>query len=477
MSGLPVSRDNDNTFNIPKIPIIFVPGVMGTRLSFPGAIDWDPDHIAFPGWLGLDAVSKANILKASAPARVLQLPVPASKALPVPGFIELTAAEGARGWGEPVSSFYGSFLRFMSGVTIGPFVLQRFPPFETPVHAVGYDFRQSNAKSGAEIAKRINKILSDENAEEVIIVSHSMGGLATRSALLQDAALSAKVRGIIHVMQPAAGAAVFYRRLFTGNIIPEDDPGFGGFSPINIILGTTPTDFATIICGLRGPTELMPTPQYTDSKTAKWINHSLGPLLPPPPPLGVSADWSPYRSLAHPPGLVDSTKNDLFVVNEMINRVNEAEAFHDTLTTPHGLFKHPNTWAIFSTGLPTDVAFFQFPSGSMDFARSRRPQGDGTVPASSASILFPGQAHTLADICNGDPRQFVVHGVAHSAGMADPGIQALVEGIVRKVLGLLCFPPSTPGSATATEDTLGEIAKEIEESIEEGLRDSKLGSG
>jgi len=52
-----------------------------------------------------------------------------------------------------------------------------------PVHAFGYDFRRSNFDSGdALLAFIANVIASHPGAEQVILVTHSMGGLVARAA-------------------------------------------------------------------------------------------------------------------------------------------------------------------------------------------------------------------------------------------------------------------------------------------------------
>lgn len=477
MSEFPVSRNTDNTFNVQKIPIIFVPGVMGTRLNFPDSpfTPWDPDSIGFPvTWPFLLTGIKRSILNFSKSAQVFLRALPLGQVTPVITNIPITFEEETRGWGGPVNSFYASFLRFMSNPPLANpiFNIGKFFPFETPVYAVGYDWRQSNGTkdpgdSGTFVAGKIREILKRENAEKMILISHSMGGLVTRSVLKANKDLSDKVVGILHVMQPVVGATVFYRRTYSGNQIPEDGTGVPGFL-LNEVLGTTGVDFVEMVCGLRGPTELMPTANYKDGGNGQWINFFSGPFIKQS--LGVrESDFFPYNALSHPPGLVNLNVTDDSGI-EMKARVDEAQAFHKKL----GLFKHDNTFSIFSTGAQTDVTCFLTQDDRVDFPQCRRREGDGTVPASSASILFPNQTkNTLADICNGDTRQFVVKGVQHSAGMGDPAVQALAEAIVRKMLGIQCFGPLptllTPGDKTSdrtfeqiTDDQIA--GKKLEES-------------
>jgi hypothetical protein len=299
-----------------------------------------------------------------------------------------------------------------------------------------------------------------------------MGGLVLRAALNNNSDLIDKVKGVIHVMQPAAGAPVFYRRFYTGNQIPVDDPGIGilgfplGFSPLNIILGESPQAWATMVSAMRGPTELIPTPRYSDGVNHEWINFFT--ILGSPVALAVrQQDFFPYLELGHPPALVDQLdfiNSDPTVIEDIAKRVGQAKTFHDKL----GLFNHPNTWAIFSTGVETDTAFFRDQNTNMDFDKARSLRGDGTVPETSASILFPSQRHKLGDLCKGDPRQFEVTGVDHADGMLSAEIQTLIKAIVEKMLGLRCFePPPAPPSPQPSTSVEEPGTKVFEESTED----------
>lgn len=95
------------------------------------------------------------------------------------------------------------------------------------VYAFGYNWLQSNGQSAKIVAKRINKVIDEFNnsgfeCNQVIIVTHSMGGLVGRALIhpkygnMQD-----KVLGIVHGVMPAIGAPAAYRRMRAG----FEDPG------------------------------------------------------------------------------------------------------------------------------------------------------------------------------------------------------------------------------------------------------------
>jgi hypothetical protein len=95
-----------------------------------------------------------------------------------------------------------------------------------PVHAMGYNYLKSNGVSARVIADRIRGLATGYQkrgfkCDEVIIVTHSMGGLLARALihpkygnLLDDPAV--KVLGIYHNVMPTMGAAASYKRMRFG---------------------------------------------------------------------------------------------------------------------------------------------------------------------------------------------------------------------------------------------------------------------
>ncbi len=260
-----------------KIPIVFVPGVMGSWLTFT-AIDesWDPDGTwAMIHWLRISAERSRNELRHSTPAVVMTTGN------------DLSPDELKHGYAGVAKDFYVPFLRYLRSRSFKLGVA-------TPVYAVGYDWRQSNKASGAYITKEINRILAAEGASHVILLSHSMGGMVTRSAMKDG--LASKVLGVVHIFQPVDGAPVLYRRFFTGAQRKID----GGFA-LSTILGNTPEKFATVSSGMPGPIQLLPTNNYRDMAGAAWMTYKEG---------GATASWTGdvyarYTGAAGPPALLN----------------------------------------------------------------------------------------------------------------------------------------------------------------------------
>src|SRR4051812_6269596 len=72
------------------------------------------------------------------------------------------------------------------------------------------------------IATRINQVMDDLNqsgyeCNQVIVVTHSMGGLVGRALVHPDYGnLQDKVLGIVHGVMPAIGAPAAYKRMRAG---------------------------------------------------------------------------------------------------------------------------------------------------------------------------------------------------------------------------------------------------------------------
>jgi pimeloyl-ACP methyl ester carboxylesterase len=101
--------------------------------------------------------------------------------------------------------------------------------FLFPVYAVGYNWLASNDDAAVALKRRIAAIIAQNNngqfrCTQVIVVTHSMGGLVAR-ACAQLPGMTARIAGIVHGVMPAVGAAVAYRRCKVG--MRDEDFGAG----------------------------------------------------------------------------------------------------------------------------------------------------------------------------------------------------------------------------------------------------------
>ncbi|MEI2432893.1 alpha/beta hydrolase [Lysobacter yananisis] len=135
--------------------------------------------------------------------------------------------------------------------------------FYCPVHAVGYNWLQSNIDSGVELAAELKKIIEAWNSferggekpfkcEKVILVTHSMGGLVARAAVSPAHGGAADlVLGVVHGVMPANGAAATYHHCRTG---------YDGIA--RFVLGRNAAQVTAIIGNAAGPLELLPNQAY-----------------------------------------------------------------------------------------------------------------------------------------------------------------------------------------------------------------------
>ena len=411
------ARNDGNTINLKKVPIILVPGLMGSRLGLYG-FTWDPDKV-----LGLDFLWQWNSASFKKKWAALYHRTPAT-------VLDLKKNNGI---GSVAQSFYGALLKALAK--------KEFYCAKTPVYAVGYDWRQGNEDSAAHLKKRIDEILLEEKAKRFILISHSMGGLVSRWMLKQHPEMQAKAIGVIHVVQPAAGASVLYRRLFTGQQDELDGDDIASRA-LNNIYSRTPAETAVLYASMPGPMQLLPTDYYNyNDKNFSWLQVETHEPWPQPQERTQGKSiFDRYLDTASPPGLASGH----FTKDILHDALARAKKFHSDL----GVWKlKDKTWAIFCSLLETDVAVkfecynpvkpgrYEAPGGFV-VVPVRESRGDGTVPANSASALFPGQAHdlTLDNVRNPQKRQFRVDFVEHSSVFKDDNVRNCVIELVEEAI-------------------------------------------
>ncbi len=433
------------------VPIIFIPGLMGSCLEFPGAIYWDPDsdgRMSF--WLLAGEERMQSLLKHDSPARVCDQAKEG-----------LTKDEASRGWAGISQSYYQGILRFLEA--------QRFPGLKTPIYAFGYHWGRSNLVSGKGLAKFVREVLTQEQADNYILVTHSMGGFVARAGLKSmreaDPALYQKALGVIHMAQPVGGAPVLVRRMFTGVLAKYD----GGWDFAQA-LGDDPREFSTVMSGLHGPTELLPQSPYNGDGGC-WYTYTSFDKPEEVHGWDAQSMFELYQSKEWGPGLLAPPFSRHAIQDEYRSRfmssLKAAERFHQWL----GRFKHPQTWSIYGDGLPTDAGVrihkaphmevrqarqWLDPSGGLYVAENgikrkatlkdldpprsgaqiiQTKSGDNTVPAWSAMALFPCQsvaANRYADY--GKERQFEVLEASHARICDHPDCQSRLGEILAHLL-------------------------------------------
>ncbi|WP_321895342.1 esterase/lipase family protein [Paraburkholderia heleia] len=264
------------------IPVVFVPGIMGTNLAKKDS------NLSEPVWL-LDGLTTAGLWATKGPAERKRILNPEMTQVYGGGEIATGTAQTEdelrrRGWGEVANMSYGEWLVWLENalndthaatdygrkglreslchiVTPGLEKLQHDEvalsyKYQFPVYAVGYNWLQSNDVSAARLAARIEEITGwyrdkfKYRCDKVIIVTHSMGGLVARY-YSEVMGMRDKVLGIVHGVMPATGAAATYKRMKAGT---EELAG--------LAMGPTAAAMAAVVGNAPGPLQLLPSHDY-----------------------------------------------------------------------------------------------------------------------------------------------------------------------------------------------------------------------
>ena len=275
------------------IPVIFLPGVMGSNLIEKGkaraqAVKWllDSEGTAAQ-WAS--PTRTASFRKRYLNPTAMELDTGGK----LPGGTQQTPEElKRRGWGEVGALSYEPFLVWLEntfndydqaktgersqliGQTLG--VMKGEEPlvngavalsyrYRFPVHACGYNWLASNADSAKRLGKRIDEIIAryrtdKKKCEKVILVTHSMGGLVARHCS-EVLGYRDKIFGIVHGVMPAIGAAAVYRRFKAGT---EDTSAWynAAGAIASSALGNDAAEMTAVLSSAPGPMQLLPTPEY-----------------------------------------------------------------------------------------------------------------------------------------------------------------------------------------------------------------------
>ncbi|KGM54612.1 hypothetical protein N800_06430 [Lysobacter daejeonensis GH1-9] len=305
------------------IPIVFLPGIMGTNLQSAGKRKsgaekgepvWRPPNMDGIG-PALGAIGQLFSYWFRGPATRQRRLDPGNVTVDSRGPIDTEGTldkETARkrGWGTVMRSAYqpvmcqmertlnnimesGELLRWWSeeglrnpsdyGEETGTAALtkedlQHAAQYRYDVWAGGYNWLQSNSDSGTDIIRYIDDVVlahyrkTGEAAEKVILVTHSMGGLVGRAvACLHN---YGKLLGVVHGVMPATGAPATYHHCRCG---------YDGIA--QVILGSNAAEVTAVMANSPGALELVPTSDYNGGKP--WLK--LGGMG------GHDAQWLPVK--------------------------------------------------------------------------------------------------------------------------------------------------------------------------------------
>jgi len=305
---------------VKTIPVIFLPGVMGTNLmgSDEGKENdiWRGDSLGgvFFKWARKDGTERRELLNPDTTKIDNRGDINQTIYSPLSDDGKLFKTRRERGWGEVLSFSYGNFLSVFQGALLDDWQqaldnhvsstpgkkgalsqlvgkslsedkdaeitgesvltqeeLNHFQNFLFPVHVYGYNWLQDNKTSAeglvAFIDKTINLYRNDyghgmpfpAGQEKVIIVTHSMGGLVARYAS-QVLGAKDKILGIVHGVIPDLGSPAAYRRMKVG----AKQEGMAG-----AVLGNTAKELMPVLARAPAPLQLLPSAKYLSG--APWL--------------------------------------------------------------------------------------------------------------------------------------------------------------------------------------------------------------
>ncbi|MCZ8411308.1 hypothetical protein O9649_26320 [Achromobacter dolens] len=383
------------------IPVIFVPGIMGTNLRKKANMTevWAPPNGPLEG-LSLEL----HQFHVSPAKRQLRF-VPEEAEVNDQGKIEVDsgamtwmteALARRRGWGEVHWDSYGEFLVYLEThmqefMAEGKLLRewravfeehsprawgvpgQHFDPLDTevvrrlvrssfPVYAVGYNWLESCEASAQRLVSRIEEIMNEwkppYRCEHVLIVTHSMGGLVARRAaqMLQEQGQADRILGILHGVQPAQGAAIAYKRMklgFDWTLAP-----IGGWDQ---------AEATAVLANAPGALELLPQPGYFGGRP--WLSlQSAGANVPFMPSTPTMEQLLPRQDVYQDIYLQDAKHQWYGLVHSdlldpakrypesaddawqaYVKRVHDVRKFHQTL----GSYVHPHTYAFYGADAET----------------------------------------------------------------------------------------------------------------------------
>ena len=270
------------------IPVIFLPGIMGSNLK---SID-TPSERSQPIWTVNSKWSIAKQWGSAGAANRKKLLDPKKTSVDGSGVVSAGTAKSdaelrRRGWGEVAAMSYGSFLVWLENALndadasteygvkglraelmkklvaeapgVAPLTYDEVAlsyKYQFPVHAVGYNWLQRNEDSAQRLNNRIEQFMEHYRSEfgymcdKVILVTHSMGGLVARyySEVLGG---HPNVLGVVHGVMPATGAAMAYKRVKAGT------EGVAG-----PVLGANAAEVTAVFAQAPGALQLLPGPDY-----------------------------------------------------------------------------------------------------------------------------------------------------------------------------------------------------------------------
>ena len=147
--------------------------------------------------------------------------------------------------------------------------------YSFPVFAIGYNWLKSNDDSAKYVAQmmqnfvkpQIKREFPKQTFKKFIIVTHSMGGLVTRSLILDDLVKN-DILGVMHGVMPASGAPTVYQRIVRGWEGGEvvGWPGSIAANKAARVFGETSERLMPVLANSPGALQLLPFANFLQHK-------------------------------------------------------------------------------------------------------------------------------------------------------------------------------------------------------------------
>jgi pimeloyl-ACP methyl ester carboxylesterase len=435
------------------VPIIIVPGIMGTRLMDPQISDrdrnmvWNPTGALAPppllvgGLGGLAAAGWVSILRSvlgcgrqygPLALRFGRLandaPLEPRDRTDIPNINAVEQRKAARvpNFGHLVADFYDQ-LAFALNDDAFRREMQAATGRSVQVYACGYDWRQDNLVSARRLAGVVEQAKRETGAEKVILVAHSMGGLVSRAYCKSGG--EANVLALVLLASPTHGASQAYRALKTGLSWGTMD------FPWNLLFFEA--DLASYLGSLavRRPSvdfvrrlasvyQLLPTEHFCRSNPG-WLSFNTYAGAP----LTDASNANALYRHAH----IGFTVNRTAALTARVQRNLDLREQLDRLLSG---YMPSQTHVIYSSHRPTETRLSLRGGGlsGVPFEVVRLPfsPGDGTVPAFSGQAAGWGSVTQRYNVGDGSIQPSTR--ADHSGLPNDPAVIARVKEIIRQVV-------------------------------------------
>jgi pimeloyl-ACP methyl ester carboxylesterase len=191
------------------LPIVIVPGIMGTRLTDPrtGELVWNPVGKPIGDGPQPFACNNERLAQTSS-----DLVPDETHGFEYDEDDKEKEIQGIKHYYNLVGDFYGALAKSLAALDCGQTGDYQLKP---KVYCAGYDWRLDAAKSALRLAEVVEEALRETRERKVILVAHSMGGLVSRY-YCRVLGGESRVHALILLASPTMGAPPAYTQLKHG---------------------------------------------------------------------------------------------------------------------------------------------------------------------------------------------------------------------------------------------------------------------